>query len=237
VRCMADGRCRARDERGDPALTDGFLCFYCLESAERDVRALVLDYRDLEQHLAPSLGVWGSGMPSGKGAPAQAPLNLGALSLQQDIWWMCDAWDAVVRDVCRLSDKPPRVRAGWAVQQSVSILSPRLDVLACTSGVMWDYPGWESRSGERTEEIPGWQGVLDLAHLHARARAALGLTQERPELCLGVPCRNPDCDLKTLYRLPGSGAVKCHSCGLHYSAEDYTAWTRVLITPKRKEAA
>jgi hypothetical protein len=172
-------------------------------------------------------------MPSGKGAPARLPLNEHALSLQQDIWWMCDAWDAVVRDLDRLSDKPSRTRAGWAVQQSVSILAPRLDRLARATGTMWDYPG----SVERCSEVPGWQGVLDLAHLHTRARAALGLTQERPELCLGVPCRNPDCDLKTLYRLPGSDAVKCHSCGLHYSAEDYSAWTKILTAPKRKEAA
>jgi len=221
MRCFSADRCRARDEHGYPADCDGPLCFYCLEGAERDVRALVLDYRDLEQHLAPSLGVWGSGMPSGKGAPAQAPLNLGALSLQQDIWWMCDAWDAVVRDVARLSDKPPRVRAGWAVQQSVSILAPRLDVLARTSGVMWDYPD----AVERCTEVPGWQGVLDLARLHHRARSALGLTTRKREHCAAVPCSR--CDLKLLFRVPGEDAVECDGCNLWLDGPAYAAWVRL----------
>lgn len=233
MKCMAGDRCKARDEHGDPALTDGYLCFWCLESAERDVRALTLDYRDLEQRLPLSLGQRGTGLPTGRGGLPGPPIAEHVLELQQDIWWLTDAWDAVVRDLDRLSDKPPRTRAGWAVQQSVSILAPRLDRLARASGTMWDYPG----AVERCAEIPGWQGVLDLAHLHHRARAALGLTAEKPELCLGIPCRNPECDLKTLYRLPGSDEVKCHSCGLRYSAEDYTTWTRLLAAPKRKEAA
>lgn len=220
MRCMAESRCRARDERGDPALTDGFfLCFYCLESAERDVRALVLDYRDLEQQLPPSLGVWGDGMPRGStGRPL--PLNEHALNLQHEIWFLTDAWDAVVRDVARLSDKPPRTRAGWAVQQSVSILAPRLDVLAEASGVMWDYPG----AVERCEEIPGWQGVLDLGQLHHRARTALGLTARKREHCGPVPCRR--CDLKLLFRVPGEDSVECDGCKLWYDAAGYERWVQ-----------
>jgi hypothetical protein len=64
--------------------------------------------------------------------------------------------------------------------------------------------------------------VLDLARLHARARVALGLTRQEPELCAGVPCRQ--CDAAALYRKPGDDAVNCGRCGLYYSARDYADW-------------
>lgn len=234
MRCQAAERCRARDERGNPAETDLPLCFHCLEGATRDVRALTLDYRDLEQQLPPALGVWGSGMPRGS-AGHPLPLNEHALDLQHQIWWMCDAWDAVVRDLDRLSDKPTRTRAGWAVQQSVSILAPRLDRLARASGTMWDYPG----STERCSEVPGWQGVLDLADLHGQARHVLGLAADRGELCVGVLCEG--CDKKsTLVRDLDNGGVVCRGkgCGKRYTAEEYAVWTRVLHDDhERQEAA
>ena len=217
MRCMSADHCRALDEHGNPAVTDGFLCFHCLESAERDVRALVLDYRDLEQQLPPSLGVWGDGMPRGtSGHPL--PLNEHALNLQHEIWWMTDAWDAVARDAARLSDKPPRTRAGWAVQQSVSILAPRLDLLARTSGTMWDYPG----STDRCSEIPGWQGVLDLAQLHHRARHALGLSADRGELIVGVAC--PRCDIRSKLVRDAEGGVSCRSCKSRLEPGEYAVW-------------
>jgi hypothetical protein len=229
---MAESRCRARDEHGYPADCDGPLCFYCLEGAERDVRALVLDYRDLEQHLAPSLGQRGSGLPTGRGGLPPLPIAEHVLDLQIDIFRMTDAWDDVVRDFDRLSDKPTRTRAGWAVQQSVSVLAPRLDRLAQTSAEMWDYPG----AMDRCSEVPGWQGVLDLAHLHQRARHTLGLTRESPTLLVGVPCKG--CNAATLYRYPGEDGAVCGRCGLYYSAGDYAAWTSLLaVAVKRSRAA
>lgn len=217
-RCLAADHCHARDEHGDPAATDGFLCFWCLESAERDVRALVLDYGDLEQHLVPSLGQRGTGLPTGRGGLPPLPIAEHVLDLQMDIFWLVDAWDAVVRDLDRLSDKPTRTRAGWAVQQSVAILAPRLDRLALASGTMWDYPG----ATDRCTEVPGWQGVLDLAKLHHRARHVLGLSNERGEVCIGVICGY--CDVKSkLVRDPEDGGVTCRACKGHYTAEQYAA--------------
>lgn len=235
MRCMAADRCRAVDERGNPAETDGWLCFHCLESAERDVRALVLDYRDLEQHLPPSLGVWGDGLPRGTSS-RPLPLNEHVLNLQHEIWWLTDAWDAVVRDASRLSDKPPRTRAGWAVQQSVAILAPRLDVLAAVTSVeMWDYPGAVVVT-DRCSPVAGWQGVLDLAALHRRARSALGLSNDRPALLVGVRCRG--CDVKSkLTRDHDSGEVWCRACGQRYTAEEYTRWTAMLVAEQQEDAA
>lgn len=254
---MSGVHCRALDERGNPAETDGWLCFHCLESAERDVRALVLDYRDLEQHLVPSLGQRGSGLPTGRGGLPPLPIAEHVLDLQMDIFWLVDAWDAVVRDIDRLSDKPTRTRAGWAVQQSVSILAPRLDRLAGATGTMWDYPGTaepcprvSSRAvlnsptvltvlcsedgvepcGEcggtgriaATSEVPGWQGVLDLARLHHRARGALGLSTDRGELIVGVAC--PRCDIRSKLVRDGEGGVSCRSCKSRLEPVEYAAW-------------
>lgn len=232
MRCRADDRCRARDEHGDPAETDGFLCVWCLEGSTLDVRALTLDYRDLEQQLPPALGVWGSGMPRGS-AGHPLPLNEHALDLQHQIWWMCDAWDAVVRDLDRLSDKPSRTRAGWAVQQSVSILAPRLDRLARASGTMWDYPG----STERCSEVPGWQGVLDLSKLHYAARDILGLGNDRGEACIGVIC--PECGIKSkLVRDTERGGVNCKACKKALTSAEYADWVGELhAEATRKEAA
>jgi hypothetical protein len=229
--CLAGDRCRARDEYG-PAETRDPLCFHCLESAERDVRALVLDYRDLEQHLVPSLGQRGSGLPTGRGGLPPLPIAEHVLDLQMDIFWLVDAWDAVVRDMDRLSDKPTRTRAGWAVQQSVSILAPRLDRLAQTSGTMWDYPG----STDRCSEVPGWQGVLDLARLHHRARHVLGLSADRGEACIGVICGY--CDVKSkLVRDAEDGGVTCRACGGRYTAVEYTLLVGVLFDEATREEA
>lgn len=215
--CMSGAHCLARDEHGDPADDTLPLCFWCLEAAERDVRALVLDYRDLEQLLPRGTSGRGDGMPRARRVDAALPINEDALDLQQEIWFVTDAWDAVVRDVCRLSGKPPRVRAGWSVQQSVTILAPRLDRLTQTSGTMWDYPG----ALDRCSEVPGWQGVLDLAALHRRARGALGLGRDDGELIVGVAC--PRCEIRSKLRRTVDH-VYCGGCKSTFETAEYAGW-------------
>jgi len=218
------GGCRMWDRR---ARTSGrlsgeaLLCDWCLEVAERDVRALVWDYVGLAQILAPALGVWGDGMPRGKSSPL--PLREHVRVLQEDIHWLTDAWCEVACDIHRLPARPQDVREGWAVQQSVSILAPRLHVLATARPRPFTtYPGIE---GECVD-VPGWRGVLDLARLHHRARSALGLTSPTREHCQGVSCR--DCDVQYLFRIPGEDGVRCEACGLYYTAEQYADWVALL---------
>lgn len=222
------GGCRAYDRSSKlPAecWSSALLCDLCLEVAERDVRALVLDYRDLEQHLPPSLGVWQFGSRGGADSPL--PLRSSVLDLQIDIWWLCTAWCDVVREADRLSDAPSHVRSGWAVQDAVKILAPRLRLLAeIESATMWDYPS-TSTPADRCSEVPGWRGVLDLAELHQRARRALGLTNAMPVLMKGVPCRA--CDRRALYRLPvrhekDPVTVECDACGERYGEDEYADW-------------
>lgn len=270
-RCEAGDRCRAYDPQKKQAFPEAPLCSYCLDSAERDVRALVLDYRDLEQHLPPSLGQWGDGQPRGRSTAL--PLSVHVLDLQVEIHWLTDAWDDVIRERERLSEKPSRVRSGWAVQQAVSILAPRLHVLAGIGPQpMWDYPGTSEvcpaftshpvlnsstvltvscsqgdgrpcgvcggtgRVATSTEQ-PGWQGVLDLSRLHQRARSALGLTAPKKEHCAGIPCRNPECDLKLLFRIPGTDEVRCDACSMWYDADAYRSWVALVSAAARRDRA
>jgi hypothetical protein len=67
--------------------------------------------------------------------------------------------------------------------------------------------------------------IGDLWHV---LRRACGLTMPQPQLCEGVPCKSIDCDLKTLYRVPGSDFVECASCGRLYTATDYADWVRLV---------
>ena len=228
------GGCRWYDPLTKKPYPAGPLCDGCLEPAESDIRKLVWDYRDLEQHLPPSLGAWGDGQPKGKSQPL--PLNEHVMSLQRDIWWLATAWEDVLRDVDRLSmvgDWSKRRRDGLAVQQAMVIIEPRVRLLARLGPCeMWAYPGHEGAT-----EVEGWQGVLDLAKLHQRARAALGLTQEQPELLLAVLCRG--CDRRsTLTRVSGSDEVVCSKCSERYSGREYADWVGLdAAQAARDEAA
>jgi hypothetical protein len=69
-------------------------------------------------------------------------------------------------------------------------------------------------------------------------RRANGLTEPRPELCDGVPCRS--CDLKALFRMPGSAYIEC-ACGALYTEEEYQSWVALCAASvrqrQREEAA
>jgi hypothetical protein len=69
-------------------------------------------------------------------------------------------------------------------------------------------------------------------------RRANGLTEPRPELCDGVPCRS--CDLKALFRMPGSAFIEC-ACGALYTEEEYQSWVALCAASvrqrQREEAA
>jgi transcriptional regulator with XRE-family HTH domain len=224
------GGCKAYDPTTKRPYPQWPLCDWCLEASERDVRALTLDYRDLEQHLPPSLGVWGDGQPHGNDQPL--PLSGHVLDLQLDIHWLTVAWADVVRDRDRLSDAPSRVRDGFAVQAAVTVLAPRVRLLAELEAVtMWCYPGTDQGSSD----IAGWQGVLDLSKLHQRARSTLGLTREEPALMVGVLCRG--CDLRSkLTRQAGADDVVCGVCGEHYTATEYADWVALLAAQERMTA-
>jgi len=238
--CVAGDRCRAYDRTRKAAAQldpdEAPLCPWCLRVAERDVHALALDYRDLEQLLPPSIGQWHDGQP-GSGADPPVPLRLGVGALQEDIAWVLAAWADVVCDNQRLSDPPVRVRPYTAVQVAVRILAPRLDVLArVRRAVLWSYPvcqahgSWDSDGCARgPSERSGAAGVLDLGYLRARARTVLGLT--RP--VWRVPGICPDCrgDEVLCREVQGKDrdTVSCERCGESRPYADYERYVGQIL--------
>jgi hypothetical protein len=248
--CLASERCIGFDRREGRAVElEGRLplCEGDLLASERAVPALVLDYRDLEQHLPPSLGVWGDGQPASRD-DHPVPLNLAVEACQREIWHVLTTWEEIVRERERLSDSVTRqVRAGWAVQAAAQILTPRVRLLAAIGPVLLcGYPSLDEDELQRYEgieysDVPGWRGVTDFTRLHARARSLLGWSETYPTRCEGVVCRT--CDTLAVYRLPvreeGQEVIyRCGACGLVYSEEEYSLWTGLLSEyAKPKEAA
>ena len=240
-RCAAGERCSGFDHREHVAAEvdlGKLLCEPDLCAGERAVPALVLDYRDLEQHLPPSLGVWGDGQPASKD-PHRVPLNLAAESLQAEIHWVVTTWEEVVRDRERLSDSVTKHRRdGWAVQEAAKILRPRVRLLSLIGPItLASYPEVDDEHSARLggmtyADIPGWQGVLDFIELHRRAQRLLGLTRVEPERCEGVVCR--ECDMLALYRVPGEDRVLCGSCRLSYTAEEYKNWVGISAADAKR---
>jgi hypothetical protein len=120
-----------------------------------------------------------------------------------------DGWCRLFAEERRESTPTPHVatQAAW--------LLDRLDEL-------FKHPAVDEFAGE----------LGDLWHV---LRRAAGLTMPRPELVVGVPCKSVDCDLKTLWRLPGSDYVECASCGRLYTMDDYQAWVALVAAAARRK--
>lgn len=76
--------------------------------------------------------------------------------------------------------------------------------------------------------------AAEIGHLWSVLRRAAGLTPPQPELCEGVPCKTIECDLKTLYRIPGTDWVECSSCGRLLTESEYQAWVRLLLAAAKR---
>jgi hypothetical protein len=79
--------------------------------------------------------------------------------------------------------------------------------------------------------------AAEIGDLWHTLRRAAGLTMPQPELCSGVPCKSIDCDLKTLYRMPGSDYIECASCGRLYTASDYADWVALVAAAAKRRTA
>lgn len=64
----------------------------------------------------------------------------------------------------------------------------------------------------------------EIGDLWHALRRATGRTEPKAELCVGVPCRAIGCDLKTLYRIPGSSYIECDSCGALMTEIEFIEW-------------
>jgi hypothetical protein len=235
--CYAGERCRGYDRAVQkPAdATDTPLCDACLGMGQTAADKLLLDYRDLEQLIPPTLGQWGDGQP-GHSGEAPIPINTAVEALQRAIWWVATTWAEALAERYRLADPPTRVRDGHAVQWALGIIRPRLADLARLPEVeLADYPLADPDRAVQVGTavvvtIPGAQGVLDLARLHRRATAALGLNGDTRKL----PGHCRDCARPDLRQDNGSDTVYCGHCGNRQTRDDYERYGNVFL---RGEAA
>jgi hypothetical protein len=129
------------------------------------------------------------------------------------------------------SARPRTMRPGPAdVVRAANILHPRLGPLSDVDPVpLLDYPLADPDqatvlAGHTHIEVPGWQGVLDLATLHRRAVAMLGLTQ--PTRRLPGACPERGCGVEDLRqdqpRFRGDEPfVYCGACATQWPYDDY----------------
>lgn len=164
------------------------------------------------------------------------------------------SWHVRVADVARLSSPPERdeehrstARGGWYVGRAVAVLAPRLDAVlalepepmrrAVSHAVLADLGDVDgivrSAYAAITPDLSGADAGLEILRLHRVARAVLGETRERPVELLGVPCRDPDCDMRALRRaeLPSDPEAdapwsECAACGDVMSEEEYRLWVK-----------
>lgn len=228
------GGCRGFSAGEPEQATRTPLCDTCLDAAPRDIEALPLDYRDLEQLLPPALGVWGDGTPHG--TDQRAPIRLGVEALQRQIWAVLVTWEQVVRDSDRLSDIALLgVRDGFAVSRAVRVLSPRVQLLATIGPVtVQDYPLIDVETatvyhGHVYEQVSGARGILDLVRTHAKARSVLGLTapvRRLPGVC--DKCSRPDLRQDQPREAGDEQPVYCGSCRLTMTYSDWEKRHNVL---------
>lgn len=152
------------------------LCAAHLEAAARDVAALPGDFAALAYRVAPAGAlrqrVSGSAEPS-------VPLDLLADELRRGIVWQLGVWEPPVREALGLAPEPERVSPARLVKRAASLLSANLSDF-CRLPRVWGYPeGLDAGSVARS----GLYGVSSLRRVHARARRALDLDDQRPPLC------------------------------------------------------
>ncbi len=241
--CVAGPRCRDYDRTTETAAvtTDLPLCDADLGHAAMAVSRLVLDYRDLENLLPKTISEWSDGQP-GHSGEAPIPLRLNVEALQREIWHLTTAWAEVLADTHRLADPPAPVRMGRAVLDAVTVIEPRITILAAIGVTQFaSYPHDDEAVIFGTRQpvvfgryprtitlsyITGAQGLLDMAHAHERARTILGLTRDIRHL--PGHCQAKRCGRAELYQERGSDTVWCGHCGNTMTRDDYEAYGNIF---------
>ena len=255
--CRNEHRCPGWDGR-QAAPTDDPFCGTCLDSAGRDIRALVYDYVDLAQLHEPSL----SQAPNEHtGGSKERPIPIAAHveALQSEIVHVTTTWEAEIRVAHRLPDpetlvpvadwhttltRPTpaaRIRPGAAVQRAIGIIETRVRALSllpatavCSTGIEDD-----------PADVEGWEAVQHLQTLHQRARSMLGRTRRTfwiPGECWACDARpTPGVD-GPLWRSEPRDArdpmqVGCNHCGAQRPYADYETYMAGLIWPDQPSDA
>ena len=90
---------------------------------------------------------------------------------------------------------------------------------------------WAFESHDAVDEF-----AYEVGNVVSALYSAAGLPLPRPELCEGIPCANPLCDLKTLFRQPVSyfeqpQYVECASCHRLYKLSEFDDWVKLVRAP------
>ncbi|MFI2663259.1 hypothetical protein [Micromonospora carbonacea] len=233
--CVSDTRCRAYNPatRQPADTTSTPLCDACLTAAERDIRALVYDYVDLEQLQAPSLSQAIHMQPTGKAAPPM-PLNGAAEALQAEIVHVAVTWETEVRAAANLTDPPTIRRGGPNIQRATTTLTAHLHTLARLPATAV-YP---TGPNDDPTDVTGWEAVHHLQHLHQRARGMLGRTYRTTHL----PGTCSGCGIDELHRDDPRDEgdpcdVYCANCHATWPHDDYRQYVTNLVWPQRTGAA
>lgn len=204
------GYCATRDRSTrDPGPADarGF-CWPDEQHGRFAIEQLPADWYTLMQRIGKDAGRQGlGGIPTGR-AEAPIPLREHIEALTAEIAWTLALWAEPVRERAHLSSQSTttehqwqqRTRAGWAVQQDSTTLVRHYSVLLAVDAV--EYQPYDTRGMYVTDDGPA--GVVQLAGLHHRARAVLGVTRRREPRDLPCPivacpkhdrtwCRDEDC--------------------------------------------
>lgn len=238
-------RCREWDGQQPGWAYDGPLCETEVRAAERDAGMLLWDVLDLEQMLPKPYGQALDSQPAGKPGPP-IPLAAAVEALQAEIVHVTTTWEEIVRDHAGLSQVPPRgpnapwhttvsrrppparVRAGAAVQRALSILSPRLPLLARLQAVAVQPAGVE----DVWTEVAGWEAVLTLSGLHSRARSMLGRTRRTrllPGDCSG--CGAADLRQDEPRDEGDDPPVYCGQCVRAWTLPEYERYVMLQVYP------
>ncbi len=221
--CVPTFGCRSAEHSGrqstviDPKRP---LCTPCLDRAARSIRSLVDDYRDLALDVGRQSSSSMQPIVSGS-ADLSTPIRLGVDALAREIHWTLTVWEPAVRESARLPpEKTSNVRIGWAVATAVSVIAPRVDVLAALPLTCGYADGLDAGPVERD----GVYAVGQLVGLHRRARAVLGVTR----LVTRLPGECSGCNAMALQREDGSDHVDCGRCRRSWTWDDYRRY--VLLT-------
>lgn len=241
--CLSGDHCHGYDHLAKhPAWTDGGspLCDVCLTTAARDVGMLTVDWLDLEQQQLPALSQAMNTQPGSRRDPPM-PLRGEPEALQREIHHVTTTWEALVRNAAGLADLPELARHGRAVQRAVTVLQPRLRLLACLPATAVYPTGCE----DQPADVAGWEAVHHLQRLRGRARAMLGWTHRSrwvPGDCWHCDGRDDDPQDGPLYRAEprfeeDDCRVYCDRCGRHRREVDYDTYLLTLRWPGQLESA
>ncbi|MEU3452154.1 hypothetical protein ABZ671_00725 [Micromonospora sp. NPDC006766] len=242
--CISDTHCKGYDRTTrQPAWTGSHrdpYCDPCLAAASRDLGTLLYDWLDLEQQQMPTLSQAPSGQPNRHRDPPM-PLRGAPEALQREIHHALTTWETEVRAVCRLADLPALTRQGPAVQRAITILRPRIRLLAALPATDVYPTGCE----DQPTAVTGWEAVQHLQRLRARARAMLGWTHRSrwvPGDCWACDGRDTDDLDGPLYRAEpryegDESLVFCDRCQQHRSEADYDTYLLTLRWPGAPDPA